>query len=100
VVGPPLWNSAFLPGVYQGTHIVNHETDPNKVIPFFHKSQVARPRRPRSSISANRAQRRTLYGDGDFARGCLMARRLVEHGVRWCASTLAIFSPGTITTTS
>ena len=26
VVGPPLWNSAFLPGVYQGTHIVNHET--------------------------------------------------------------------------
>ena len=22
------------------------------------------------------------YGDGDFARGCLMARRLVEHGVR------------------
>jgi uncharacterized protein DUF1501 len=25
---------------------------------------------------------RERYGDGDFARGCLMARRLVEHGVR------------------
>jgi hypothetical protein len=25
---------------------------------------------------------RTAYGDGDFARGCLMARRLVERGVR------------------
>ena len=24
---------------------------------------------------------RTLYGDGDFATGCLLARRLVEHGV-------------------
>ena len=23
-----------------------------------------------------------MYGDGDFARGCLMARRLVENGVR------------------
>ncbi|MGI8989455.1 MAG: DUF1501 domain-containing protein [Bryobacteraceae bacterium] len=25
---------------------------------------------------------RDRYGDGDFARGCLTARRLVEHGVR------------------
>jgi uncharacterized protein (DUF1501 family) len=25
---------------------------------------------------------RAAYGDGDFARGCLMARRLVERGVR------------------
>jgi uncharacterized protein (DUF1501 family) len=25
---------------------------------------------------------RTAYGDGNFARGCLMARRLVERGVR------------------
>jgi hypothetical protein len=25
---------------------------------------------------------RERYGNGDFARGCLMARRLVEHGVR------------------
>jgi hypothetical protein len=25
---------------------------------------------------------RTAYGDGDFARGCLIARRLVERGVR------------------
>ena len=25
---------------------------------------------------------RARYGDGDFGRGCLMALRLVEHGVR------------------
>ena len=25
---------------------------------------------------------RSMYGDGDFARGCLIARRLVERGVR------------------
>ena len=28
------------------------------------------------------AQTRERYGDGDFARGCLIARRLVERGVR------------------
>jgi hypothetical protein len=124
VVGPPLWNSAFLPGVYQGTHIVNHETDPNRVIPFLHNSQVALPlqrdqvdlitrlnrlhmeKRPNDveldagiqsleiafrmqteapevfDISKESVATRKLYGDGDFARGCLMARRLVEHGVR------------------
>jgi uncharacterized protein (DUF1501 family) len=26
---------------------------------------------------------RTAYGDDDFAQGCLLARRLVEHGVRY-----------------
>jgi hypothetical protein len=124
VVGPPLWNSAFLPGVYQGTHIVNHETDPNKVIPFIHNSRLAvamqrqqvdlvtRLNRLQMEAKQNDPQleagiqsmeiafrmqteapevfniekeseaTRKLYGEGDFARGCLMARRLVEHGVR------------------
>jgi hypothetical protein len=124
VVGPPLWNSAFLPGVYQGTHIVNHETDPNKVIPFIHNSHLAVAmqrqqvdlvtRLNRLQIEAKQndpqleagiqsmeiafrmqteapevfniekesEETRKLYGEGDFARGCLMARRLVEHGVR------------------
>jgi len=25
---------------------------------------------------------RARYGNGDFARGCLMALRMIEHGVR------------------
>lgn len=123
VVGPPLWNSAFLPGVYQGTHIVNHETDPQKVIPFIHNSRVAvglqrdqvdlitrlnklhmeghadpqleagiqameiafrmQTEAPGVfDISKETEATRKSYGDSDFGRGCLMARRLVEHGVR------------------
>ena len=42
-----------------------------------------RPRRRKSSTSARRARRRSkLYGPGSTARGCLMAVRLVERGVR------------------
>ncbi len=123
VVGPPLWNSAFLPGVYQGTHIVNHETDPQKVIPFIHNSRVAvglqrdqvdlitrlnklqmeghadpqleagiqameiafrmQTEAPGVfDISKETEATRKSYGGSDFGRGCLMARRLVEHGVR------------------
>ncbi len=31
---------------------------------------------------------KTLYGEGRFAQGCLLARRLVEHGVRFVEVTL------------
>lgn len=32
VVGSPLWSSAFLPAVFQGTYLKNNETDPFKLI--------------------------------------------------------------------
>jgi hypothetical protein len=32
VVGPQLWSSSFLPGIYQGTHINNGKIDPKSVI--------------------------------------------------------------------
>jgi len=45
-VGPPLWNSAFLPAIHQGTYIsdkvenpsaiVGKEFDPQKLIPYIH----------------------------------------------------------------
>jgi hypothetical protein len=124
VVGPPLWNSAFLPAVYQGTHIRNNESDPEKLIHFLRNQRVslaaqreqldtlrllngihADQRHHDSPLEASiqamevafrmqteapqvfdlsRESKATLdlYGPGDFARGCLMARRLVEHGVR------------------
>jgi hypothetical protein len=46
VVGPPLWNSAFLPGIYQGTFISTKETDPEKLIPYLRneKTDLARQR--------------------------------------------------------
>ena len=125
VVGPPLWNSTFLPGVYQGTYISNKERDPEKLIQYIRNQQLGPSEQRRqldllaklnrlhmerqgekdaqleSSIQSmeiafrmqteapqvldpSRETSATLeqYGDGDFARGCLMARRLVESGVR------------------
>src|ERR1700694_3590600 len=42
VVGPELWGSSFLPGVYQGTYIPNNETTPDKLIQFIHNRQYSR----------------------------------------------------------
>jgi len=123
-VGPPLWNSVFLPAVYQGTYLSNKETEPQRLIEDIgnehlnlsqQRSQLdllanlnrihleARPSQPQleaciqSMETAYRMQTeapevldvrkedeatRQRYGDGDFARGCLMALRLVERGVR------------------
>lgn len=124
VVGPPLWNSAFLPAVYQGTYISNKETDPDKLIQYIrNKEDLIKQRHQldlleklnrlhleqqqdedpqleaciQSMEVAYRMQTeapevfdiqkesettRQRYGEGDFARGCLMALRLVERGVR------------------
>ncbi len=126
VVGPPLWNSAFLPAAYQGTHIRSNESDPYKLIPNLRNEEYtfveqrkqidllaglnrihasARDNDPeldstvQSMEVAYRMQTEALdafdvnrepaaireeYGatDNDFARGCLLARRLVERGVR------------------
>jgi hypothetical protein len=124
VVGPPLWNSAFLPAAYQGTHIRNDESDPGKLIPNLRNSEWGPDAQRRQVDLLNQlnqrhaAQRggdseleatihamevafrmqtegldafdvsrepepiREEYGQGNFARGCLLARRLVERGVR------------------
>lgn len=125
VVGPPLWNSAFLPAVYQGMYMSNKQKDPDKLIEFIHNKELnlAEQRRqidlleklnhidiqrqgeddPQLEASihsmevAYRMQTeapqvfdtrkedektRARYGDHDFGRACLMARRLVERGVR------------------
>lgn len=123
-VGTPLWSSSFLPGMYQGTHVSNKETDPEKLIPNLRNREIdaAGQRRQLDLVSklnqdhmerlgahaeleagiasmetAFRMQTegmdafdirkesedtRARYGDGDFARGCLIARRLTERGVR------------------
>lgn len=133
-VGPQLWGSSFLPGAYQGTHIVNKsEVDPEKLIPNLRNKQLNMESQRRqvdllgkmnqsflgragshpeldSAIStmetAFRMQTEALdafdirreseetrarYGDSDFGRGCLLARRLVERGVRMVQ---VFFGPG------
>ena len=51
-------------------------------------------------ITQEPEQVRARYGDGDFARGCLIARRLWSAACAWCRFTTATSSPGTTTTTS
>src|SRR6476660_134962 len=139
-VGPPLWNSAFLPAMHQGTYIsdkidkaekqtdstlVGKAFDPKTLISYIHndkftlseqrreldlletlnKLQMEREpvRDPKleaaiqSMETAYRMQTEApevfdirkeseatlkLYGAGSTARGCLMAVRLAEKGVR------------------
>jgi hypothetical protein len=42
VVGPQLWSSSFLPGIYQGTHINNAKMDPKSVIANLTNSNLTR----------------------------------------------------------
>lgn len=125
VGGAGNWRSAFLPGVYQGTHIDTKETDPKKLIPDVHNSRLTQQqqesqfqllqqmnqrhleRRPgevdleariRSfelaynmqlaatdafDIQQEPAHIIDLYGAGPQNRQLLLARRLIERGVRF-----------------
>jgi hypothetical protein len=56
-VGPPLWNSAFLPAVHQGTfipskverpdQIIGKEFDPKKLVSFIHNKEFTLPEQRR-----------------------------------------------------
>jgi hypothetical protein len=123
VVGSPLWSSAFLPAVFQGTFLKNTDADPYKLIRNM-KPQTALGSQRRqldlltqlnrehlavrtgdtqleASIEAmetafrmqteapeafdiRKEKPETLarYGDTEIGRSCLLARRLVERGVR------------------
>jgi hypothetical protein len=134
-VGPPLWNSAFLPAMHQGTYISNRaekpdeivgkDFDPQKLVAYIHNDKFTLPEQRREldlleELDRLRATREQvhdpqleaavqsmevayrmqteapevfdirketeatlkLYGPGSTARGCLMAVRLVERGVR------------------
>jgi hypothetical protein len=123
VVGSPLWSSAFLPAVFQGTFLRNTESDPYKLIRNLRAEAGANDQRRQldllsqlnrrhlaerpgdtqleASLEAmetafrmqteapeafdlSREQPETLarYGDSEIGRSCLLARRLVERGVR------------------
>lgn len=123
VVGAPLWSSAFLPAVFQGTFIRNTETDPYKLIRNVqaqtprdsqrkqvellaalnreHLAQREGDSQLEASIEAmetafrmqleapeafdlRKEKPETLarYGDTEIGRSCLLARRLIERGVR------------------
>ena len=124
VVGPQLWSNSFLPGVYQGAHVVNRDLKPGSVIANLNNPVLSRgaqreqldllqalnerhaSERPGDAalqariqsmemafrmqteaqdvfdLGRESAETRAMYGKGDFNDGCLLARRLVERGVR------------------
>ena len=124
VIGPPLWQSAFLPSVYQGAYIGNGERDPEKLIHHIRNTKLTAEDQRRQldalaqlnrmhldrtgpqpeleasiqamevafrmqteapdvfSLEKENEATRERFGDTDFGRGCLMAVRLVERGVR------------------
>jgi hypothetical protein len=123
VVGSPLWSSAFLPAVFQGTFLKNTEVDPYKLIRNVKAQESEQSQRRQMELLAavneeHLAQRpgdsqleasieametafrmqaeapeafdirkekpETLarYGDTEFGKSCLLARRLAERGVR------------------
>jgi hypothetical protein len=134
-VGHPLWSSAFLPAVYQGTYIDTAEKEPDRVIRNIRnqsltgvqqlreldllanlnrlhmRQQGTDPQLEASIQSAELAFRmqteapetfdigseppatRERYGDSDFGRGCLIARRLAERGVRMVQVYFGNFQP-------
>src|SRR5258708_8464689 len=40
VIGPQLWTSAYLPGIFQGTHLPNNESEPEKLIQHLRNKQI------------------------------------------------------------
>jgi hypothetical protein len=125
VGGAGNWRSAFLPGVYQGTHVDTLQDDPSKLIHYIRNQRLApdqqreqfqllqrmnarhlaaRPgeadieARVQSFEMAYRMQAEAteafdvrrepehilnMYGEGPQNRQLLIARRLVERGVRF-----------------
>jgi hypothetical protein len=124
VIGPQLWTSAYLPGIHQGVHLPNNESEPEKLIQHLRNHSLSADEQRRQLDLVHRLNRlhldstgsdprleariqsmevayrmqaeamdafnlnqepeavRERYGEGDFARGCLIARRLVERSVR------------------
>lgn len=124
VVGSPLWNSSFLPAIYQGTYVPNNERDPAKLIQFLKRTGTSESEQREQlnllgalnrnhlegrghdaqleasieameiafrmqteapeafDISKEPESVRKRYPDSDFGRGCMMALRLIERGVR------------------
>ncbi|MBR9801188.1 MAG: DUF1501 domain-containing protein [Rubinisphaera brasiliensis] len=119
------WRSAFLPGVYQGTHIDPTAKSVDELIEHIKNERIPKPRQRRQldllqQLNAKHFQPRQednqleariqsfelayrmqmeatdafdvqrepkhildMYGEGVHAKQCLMARRLVERGVRF-----------------
>ena len=124
VIGPQLWASAYLPGIYEGAYLPNNEIEPEKLVQHLRNKNLSAGEQRRQldlvtqlnrlhaaregadpqletriqtmevayrmqaeatdafDVRKESEKTRERYGPGDFARGILLARRLVERGVR------------------
>src|SRR5688572_17907847 len=41
VIGPQLWSNAYLPGIHQGVHLPNNESEPEKLIQHLRNRNIA-----------------------------------------------------------
>ncbi|MCW5965669.1 MAG: DUF1501 domain-containing protein [Bryobacterales bacterium] len=65
VVGSPLWSSAFLPAVFQGTFLKNTETDPYKLIRNIQASAPAEQQQRQLGLLAALNRRHLAERSGD-----------------------------------
>ncbi len=135
VLGAQLWDSAFLPSMYQGTYIASGERDPAKLLPNIRNPKLSPIEQERQLSLVGKLNRaylnrlgpqpqleagiaamevafrmqteapdvfdtskesdatRARYGDSDFGRGCLIARRMAERGVRVTQVFFGNFQP-------
>jgi len=135
VLGPQLWDSAFLPASYQGTHLLTKESGPEKILQNIRNAKLSLGEQERQlalldrlnagylqqlghepqmeasiasmevafrmqteapeifNISSEPEHVRARYGDHEFGRGCLMALRLAEKGVRMVQVYFGNFQP-------
>jgi len=69
VVGPPLWESAFLPAVYQGTFVKAQEKDPRKSVQFLDRDgrpETAQRKQLDLLRALNEKHREARQGDSDL----------------------------------
>jgi hypothetical protein len=135
VLGAQLWDSAFLPSMYQGTYIASGEKEPAKLLQNIRNSRLSLADQERQLALVSKLNRayldrlgsqpqlesgiaamevafrmqteapevfdigkesektRARYGDHDFGRGCLMALRMAERGVRITQVYFGNFQP-------
>ncbi len=135
VLGPQLWDSAFLPATYQGTHLLIKESGPEKILQNIRNAKLTSSEQERQLALLDRLNQgylhqvghepqmeasiaamevayrmqteapeifditrepqkvRARYGDHEFGRGCLMALRMAEKGVRMVQVYFGNFQP-------
>ena len=135
VLGPQLWDSGFLPAVYQGTYVASGEKEPEKLLQNIRNKNLSQAEQERQIALMDRLNRsylkqvghqpqleagiasmevafrmqmeapdvfdiekeseatRARYGEHEFGRGCLMALRLAEKGVRMVQVYYGNFQP-------